>query len=93
MFLNYEDSEKLMKQIKEDLKHPVGLIPTPKLQLVVEKIRKNNSSEKINKTNTEDNEYNVEKIKRKLNMFLKTNDLQYLEKVLYLTKELIKDNK
>ena len=41
---------------------------------------------------TEANEYDVEKIKRKLDMFLKTNDLLYLEKVLYLTKELIKEN-
>lgn len=78
--LNKKDYKKLLKQIQKDLKHPVGLVPTPKLHLVEKEIF------------TEENEYDVDKIKRKLDMFLKTNDLQYLEKVLYLTKELIKEN-
>jgi len=128
MYLNYNDSRKLMKQIEEGLKNPVGIVPTPKLHLAVEKIRKDymccdncehsreegcleDSSgceqedgvfifwepikidpEKIDDIFEEANEYDVEKIKRKLDMFLKTNDLQYLGKVLYLTKELIKEN-
>jgi len=51
-----------------------------------------NLSKQIVEIFEEENEYDVEKIKRKLDMFLKTNDLQYIEKVLYLTKELIKEN-
>lgn len=90
MLLNYEDSKKLYKQIQEDLKHPV--VPTPKLQEVVEIIKDNNLLEEINEIFTEANEYDVDKIKRKLDMFLQTNDIQYLNKVLYLTKELIKEN-
>lgn len=75
-----KDYEKLLKQMKEDLHFPVSLVPTPKLHIAEKEIF------------TEANEYDVEKIKRKLDMFLKTNDLQYLGKVLYLVKELIKDN-
>lgn len=56
------------------------------------KIRKNNLSDEIKEIFTEANEFDVGKIKRKLDMFLKTNDLQYLEKVLYLVKELYKEN-
>lgn len=93
MYLTYEESEELLKQIQEDLKNPVGPVSTPNLHLAVEKIRKNNNlQEEIKEIFTEANEYDVEKIKRKLNMFLQTNNLQYLEKVLYLTKELIKEN-
>ena len=80
------ETDILLKQIEEDLKNPVGFVPTPKIHLVAEKIRK-----EIKETFTKANEYDVEKIKRKLDMFLKTNNLQYLEKVLYLTKELIKE--
>jgi len=75
--LNPKDFEKLYKQIQEDLKNILGPVPTPKLHLVEEKIRKdNNLINEINETFTEANEYDVDKIKRKLNMFLKTNDLQ-----------------
>jgi len=92
--LTYKEADKLFKQIEEDLKHKIGVVPTPKLNDAVKQIRKHNKnlSEQIDEIFEEENEYDVEKIKRKLDMFLKTNDLQYLEKVLYLTKELIRSN-
>lgn len=124
MYLTYEESEKLFKQIKEDLKHPVELVPTSKLQEDVKKIRKDNQNVSLLRCSncfneyksyeedwehdlcswcgctpyfvkeifTEANEYDVDKIKRKLDMFLKTNNIEYLGKARYLTKELIKEN-
>lgn len=106
--LNKFDTKKLFKQMKKDLKNPVGPVPTPKLHMVEEKIKEGFEKTQKNvkqlsdfimketifkkETFTEANEYDVEKIKRKLDMFLKTNDLLYLGKVIYLTKELMRDN-
>lgn len=36
--LNYEDSKKFWERVEEDLKHPVGPIPTPKLKAAVKMI-------------------------------------------------------
>jgi len=92
--LTPEEADCLWKRIQEDLKNPVGPVDTPKLQEVVNQIREDNKnlSEEIDNIFDEENEYDIKKIKRKLDMFLQTKDLQYLEKVLYLTKELIRNN-
>lgn len=90
--LNYDYSEKLYKRIQEDLKNLVGPVPTPKIHIAEEIKTDNNLSEQIKEIFTEANEYDVEKIKRKLDMFLKTNNVEYLGKAIYLTKELMKDN-
>lgn len=39
VILNYEDSIKFLKRIKEDLKHPVGPVPTPKLKYAIKMIK------------------------------------------------------
>jgi len=37
--LNYKDSKKFLKRIEEDLKHPVGPVPTPKIEKAVEMLK------------------------------------------------------
>jgi hypothetical protein len=36
--LNYKESKRFLKRIKEDLKHPVGPVPTPKLKYAIKMI-------------------------------------------------------
>ena len=36
--LNYEDSKKFWKKVEEDLKHPVGPVPTPKINKAIKMI-------------------------------------------------------
>lgn len=45
--LDYEDSIKFMKRIEEDLKHPVGPVPTPKLKEAIKMIHKEIEKKKL----------------------------------------------
>ena len=77
--LNYEDSIKFEKRIKEDLKHPLGPVPTPKL----EKARKMILEDLARKTILED----LEKLEKLLKKYERKKGIKMFNDILDKKKE------